>query len=156
MNDYLWTQEQFYEMSWHDNHVHAFRIEEGAHGSGMLILDLDYILDWISNAKGYQFRIIPVTLKFFEVSDLRVSLDYASPTAALGPFSIHDIERKYVQRERYTAQIWTIAINWPAGEISFESSGFEQHGQGCSVISDGQYLSPDERKEIEQKNRDRG
>ena len=38
-----WTHEQFSEMSWHDNHVHALRVVEGPHGTGELILDLDYV-----------------------------------------------------------------------------------------------------------------
>ena len=29
--DHVWTQQQFDEMSWHDNHVHAIRLEEGEH-----------------------------------------------------------------------------------------------------------------------------
>ena len=103
MADYIWTQEQFEEMSWHDNHVHAIRIVEGSYGPGQLVLDLDYILEWINDKEGFQFRLQPVMLTFFEVADLRISLDYATPTAALGPFSIHAIERIMEQRERYIA-----------------------------------------------------
>lgn len=38
-----WTDRQFAEMSWHDNHVHGLQIVRGAHGSGELVLDIDYI-----------------------------------------------------------------------------------------------------------------
>jgi hypothetical protein len=146
MSEQLWTDQQFDEMSWHDNHVHALRIVEGAHGLGELILDLDYILDWIRDTDGYKFRIIPVSLRFFEVTNLRVSLDYATPTAALGPFSIHAIERQSDPRERYVAQIWKILINWPEGEIVFEAKGFEQRAFGAPVLSESQCLRSDERK----------
>ena len=98
MSDQVWTDEQFDEMSWHDNCVHGLRIVEGTHGAGELILDLDYILEWIEVERSFQFRILPVILKFREVTDLRILLDYATPTIALGPFSIHAIERKFEQR----------------------------------------------------------
>ena len=145
MPDQVWTDEQFDEMSWHDNCVHALRIVEGINGAGELIFDLDYILEWIEAEEGFRFRILPVTLKFREVTDLRISLDYATPTIALGPFSIHAIERKIEQRERYAAQVWKLLINSPIGEITFESQGFEQRSVGAPQISNGQWLSPAER-----------
>ena len=140
-----WTHQNFSEMSWHDNHVHALRIVEGPHGAGELILDLDYILEWIREPDGYKFRILPVALRFIEVTDLRVALDYATPTAALGPFSIHSIERRTVPRERYAAEIWKISINWPKGEITFEAKGYEQQATGTAVVSKSQCLHPAER-----------
>lgn len=146
MPDHVWTDEQFDEMSWHDNCVHGLRIVEGIHGAGELILDLDYILEWIEAEESFRFRILPVTLKFREVTHLRISLDYATPTIALGPFSIHAIERKIEQRERYVAQVWKLLINSPVGEITFEAQGFEQRGVGAPQISNAQWLSPDERE----------
>lgn len=146
MPDQVWTDEQFDEMSWHDNCVHGLRIVEGTHGTGELILDLDYILEWIESEDGFRFRILPVTLKFREVTDLRIFLDYATPMIALGPFSIHAIERKFEQRERYAAQVWKLLINSPVGEISFESRGFEQRGVGAPRLGGGQWLSPEERE----------
>jgi hypothetical protein len=142
MSGHIWTHHEFDEMSWHDNHVHALRVVEGAHGAGQLILDLDYILEWVKNPGGnVRFRILPATLTFQDVTHLRVTLDYATPTAALGPFSIHAIERRVERRERYEAQMWKIAINWPAGEIAFEATGFEQKGYGEPLLADEQRLS---------------
>ena len=145
MSGQIWTDQQFEEMSWHDNHVHALRIVEGEYGAGELTLDLDYIVEWICDADRYRFRIVPVCLRFLEVTDLRVVLDYSTPTAALGPFSIHAIERRSEVRERYVAQLWKIAINWPQGEIVFEAKGFEQRGIGTPVVSEHQCLRPEER-----------
>jgi len=140
-----WTQEQFEEMSWHDNYVHALRIVQGNHGAGELVLDLDYILEWIKSADGMRFRILPVNLRFIEVTALRLSLDYASPSAAMGPFSIHAIERRAEARERYVAQLWKILVIWPVGEITFEAGGYEQRGWGKQVLSHLQHLLPEER-----------
>lgn len=145
MSEPIWTHERFEEMSWHDNHVHALRVVQGRYGAGRLILDLDYIMEWVTQADGIRFRIIPATLTFLDVTNLRISLDYATPTAGLGPFSIDTIERRVEKRERYTAQLWRIPINWPPGEISFEASGFEQRGRGLPRLCDEQYLSAEER-----------
>jgi len=143
----IWTEQHFDEMSWHDNHVHGLKIIEGAHGSGELVLDIDYILEWLPGGSGYKFRIVPALLTFREVFALRMSLDYAAPTAAFGPFSIHSIERREEQRERYAAQIWKIGINWPAGAVEFEAAGFEQRAVGLPVLSEGQCLRPAERSQ---------
>ena len=140
----VWTDQQFDDMSWHDNHVHALRFVEGEDGAGDLVLDLDHIVEWIDGESGrFRFRILPVTLTFHGVMFLRASLDYAAPTAAFGPFVIHKIERQSEQRERYVAQLWKIAVNWPNGELAFEARGFTQKGIGEPVVSDRQCLSPE-------------
>ena len=146
MSAHAWSDQHFEEMSWHDNAVHALRIVEGVHGAGELVLDLDYILEWVKCEGGKcEFRIVPATLTFKGVTNLRISLDYATPTAALGPFSIHAIERRTERRARYEAQLWKILINWPVGEISFEALGFEQRSTGDPVHSAAMFLNPSER-----------
>ena len=145
MNELRWTHEQFDEMSWHDNHVHAIRIVGGQHGTGELVFDIDYITDWLRNGDAFEFRLVPAILRFTDVTDLRISLDYESPCAALGPFSVHRIERRTEERERYVAQLWRIEVNWPGGEITFEASGYEQRATGSAVVSSRQCLSPAER-----------
>lgn len=145
MSTRLWTDDEFERMSWHDNHVHALRILEGRYGSGRLLLDVDYILEWHCDAEEHRFLVQPVTLTFFDVSALRLTLDYASPSAALAPFSIDAIERRLEERERYTARLWTILISWPPGEITFEAAGYEQRAIGRAVPSREQCLRPDER-----------
>ena len=148
MSAMKWTHEQFSDMSWHDNHVHGLRVVEGSHGTGELILDLDYILEWLCEMDGTKFKIVPVNLTFLEVCDLRVSLDYATPTAALSPFSIHSIERFSESRGHYVAEMWKIAINWPKGEITFQAKGYEQRAIGAVVVSGSQCLLPAERNHI--------
>ena len=135
----VWTHEQFESMSWHDNHVHAMRIVEGKYGAGELQLDIDYIAEWLPGPnKSCRFRIVPATLRFLEVTNLRAS-------AALGPFSLHAIERRVESRPRYEAQIWTLRINWPQGKITFEAMGYEQRTTGPAGITDSQRLGPDQR-----------
>ena len=146
MSHFAWTHEHFDEMSWHDNHVHALRIIEGEHGAGTLEFDLDYIVEWLQDDNGrYQFKIVPSTLRFSEVTALRITLDYHRPSAALAPFSIHELKRTREERDRYTATVWNMRFNWPDGEITFESSGFSQIGRGEPVLSYEQRLHASER-----------
>lgn len=42
-----WTEADFDKLFWHDYAVHAIRIVEGEYGAGLLILDVDVILEWI-------------------------------------------------------------------------------------------------------------
>jgi len=136
-----WTHENFDSMSWHDNHVHGLRPMAGEHGLGELELDLDYILEWLAVAgDAFRFRIAPARLRFRDVSDLRLAIDYVAASAAIGPFSIAGIERRTERRERSQAVCWRIVANFPPGEISFQASGFTQQLTGREVLVDRQWL----------------
>ena len=144
-----WTDADFDSLEWHDVHIHGFHVLEGEHGTGELWLDLDYILEWVGPCgagDGYQFRIAPAILKFRDVTSLRFSLDYATPTAAMGPFSIDGIERKPISYGNGCGSYrWTLAINWPAGEITFDSPGFSQSLTGAAIETDSQQLDEAQR-----------
>ena len=141
-----WTEADYPLMSWHDNHIHGLNLAEGVHGTGDLELDIDYIVEWLkSDSGGICFRIAPANLTFREVSNLKVSLDYGVISAAMGPFSIDGIDRRIEQRARYTATLWTIKVNFPVGEISFEASGFDQVLRRGAITTEQQVLSISER-----------
>ena len=140
MTERIWTDRDYDKMSWHDNHVHGIRIVEGKYGAGELELDLDYITEWCNCEEGYEFLVLPAKLTFFGVTSLVISLDYKTPTAGLCPFSIDSIERRYEGRERYTAQLWKIEINWPKGSVEFEAESFVQKSVGVPLRSKEQYL----------------
>lgn len=143
--------ERFEDYSWHDNAIHGFRIVEGPDGcGGELILDIDFIVEWLppqgeNNAFG--FRIAPAHLTFHDVTDLVISVDYASSTAAVQPMTIHEIHREVVTYPTgYSSFAWKIEINWPRNSfISFRSPGFTQALKGEPIVSGAQYLSPSQR-----------
>ena len=147
-----WTTEDFDRLSWHDNHIHGFALREGDQAAGELDLDIDFILEWICDrASGScDFCIAPAALTFHEVSDLVLSLDYVTKTAALCPASISEIERKELMDPNgYTSFTWAININWPAGAIRFKASGFTQVLRAEPIVVSGrQYLTADERKSL--------
>jgi hypothetical protein len=133
-----WTEADFPDLSWHDNSVHAFRVVEGEHGTGELVLDLDHIVEWIESEKGYEFRVAPAELRFREVTDLRITLDYSAATAALTPFTLAEIQVDQLVNGQ--SNRWTLKVNWPVGEISFSSTGFIQHLTSDPVVSSAQTL----------------
>jgi hypothetical protein len=143
----VWTEADYAEMSWHDNHVHGLAIHAGQYGSGELELDIDYILEWLPPEDGrYRFRLAPATLRFRDVTDLRIALDYVNPTAAITPFSISAIgrEERIYPNGHKTFQ-WSVGVNWPEGGISFSASGYTQTIRGEPIVTTEQFLTDAER-----------
>lgn len=141
-----WTTDDFAAMGWHDNAVHALRIEEGEHGEGELLLDIDYIEEWIPGGEHFEFVLCPATLQFHQVTALRIAIDYATPSAGVCPFSLDGIEREaQLYPNGYTSYRWTLRLNWPEGEISFDSPGFTQTQVAPSRRCERQALTPAER-----------
>jgi hypothetical protein len=140
-----WTDQDFDAMLWHDCHVHSLRLVEGQHGSGELELDIDHILEWRQDKNEIFFLLAPATLVFHAVSGLRLSLDWSTSSAAFGPFCLAGVKRTFEKRAHYTATLWRLLVNWPAGEIGFEATGFTQQCWGQEVFSKRQALRPEER-----------
>lgn len=143
--------EQFEDYSWHDNAIHGLRIVEGDDGcSGDLILDIDFIVEWLppqGDNNAFEFKVAPADLTFHEATDLVVSVDYASSTAALQPMTIHEIHREVISYlNGHSSFAWKIEVNWPRNSfISFRSSGFTQVLKAEPIVSGAQYLSPSQR-----------
>jgi hypothetical protein len=141
-----WTEADFDDLDWHDNVVHAIRVVEGEYGAGQLILDIDYILEWLKDDSGtFAFKVAPATLEFNDVTNLKIALDYDTPGAGLTPFSLDRIERRREKRDRYEAVLWTLVVNWPIGSITFEAKGFMQSLRSPAVVSSEQSLSAEVR-----------
>lgn len=139
-----WYAADFDALSWHDVRVHGFRIVEGGQGTAELVLDIDFILEWLpSEDGGYRFRIAQAILQFHEVFGLRFMLDYVACSAGMTAFSIERIEREILgDDERAHAYRWRIDVNWPEGFLEFEAPGFSQWLVGEIVEQDAQTLDP--------------
>lgn len=141
--------DKFDQMSWHDNAIHGFRIIEGPENAfGQLVLDIDFIEEWLQNEDGsFSFKVVPSDLIFNDVSDLVVSIDYASVTAAVQPMTIGEISREPISYPNGQGSYkWTVDINWPSkSSLKFEASGFKLSKRMASVTTGAQYLSPKER-----------
>jgi hypothetical protein len=132
-----YTEADFDALSWHDNEIYGFELRVGDperdDWTSDLVLDIDYIAEWVRNGDEFQFRVAPATLVFHGVTDLRIAIDSGtenSQTALVLP-SIAAIERQpiadqkvFLDRPYYR---WCIRLNGiPDGEIAFGAVGFTQ------------------------------
>jgi hypothetical protein len=94
-----WNTDDFELMSWHDVHVHGFRLEnfKPDDGSADLVLDIDYILKWDTTKNHFIFTVCRAELRFHNVFGLKMSIDYATPSAGMSPFTIAEIDREFVE-----------------------------------------------------------
>jgi hypothetical protein len=139
-----WTTEDYDDISWHDCHVYGFHLENFVpdEGSADLVLDIDYIMKWGEEKDDFVFTVCQATLRFHDVFMLKMSLDYVTPTAGVCPFSMADIEREeLIFPNGYKSFRWNIPLNWPRGEISFQSPGFTQKMVGSPHIQDDQIIA---------------
>jgi hypothetical protein len=144
-------QENFDQMSWHDCHIWGmeFRVSEPGKDdwTSELILDIDFIVEWICSTDGVTgFRIAPANLVFHGVTDLKINIDCDKGLqTTLHPLSINHIERErirdqkiYLDRPYYK---WGICLNWPdESRLTFGSAGFSQILRAEPVFTCEQYL----------------
>ena len=149
-----WYTADFDRMSWHDVHVHGFRIVEGAHGTAELQLDLDFLLESPAEETG-DFHVAQAMLQFHEVFGLRFALDYVACSAGMTPFAIDRIVREplrghaddpvAIDADAHGPWRWRIELAWPEGGLDFEASGFSQWLVGDVVAQSVPALSPAQR-----------
>jgi hypothetical protein len=136
-----WVTADYDDLSWHHNHVHGLAIQSGPHGCGDLILDIDFIVEWVQCGERFEFILAPADLVFHSVSRLKVEVDYENPQAAITPFSISGIERELVSYPTgYTSYRWSIEVNWPEGLIEFAAPGFTQTLRSTPIRVGQQFL----------------
>lgn len=146
-----WSETDFDNLSWHDNHIHGLAVRGGEYGVGDLVLDIDFILEWLCDSRSgsCQFRIAPATLTFHEVSDLVIALNYAEPSATIGAASIGEIARvPHVYPNGYSSFRWSVTVNWPTGSIDFVASGFTQVLRASPILVSEQCLSAEQRQAL--------
>lgn len=143
-----WHTEDFESLSWHDVHVHGFRlgVSKSDQGTADLVFDIDYILKWDKADHGFLFTVCRAELIFHDASDLKLIVDYATPTAGVSPFAFDRIEREALNYSTgYTSFRWNLVINWPTGSIGFDAPRFTQTLVGKPVVQSGQWLSFEQR-----------
>jgi hypothetical protein len=143
-----WGTADFEALSWHDVHVHGFRLEgfNAEEGSAELVLDIDYILRWQESGEGFLFTVCQAVLRFHSVFGLKLELNYAAPSAGMCPFSVAGVERELlVAPNGHKSYRWRIPINWPQGSLEFEAPGFTQTLIGEPHFQSQQFLPPEKR-----------
>lgn len=126
-----WTVEDFEEMGWHDNHIHAiFFPDENLE----LCLDIDYLFKWILDdvSSIYSYWVSPCILCFFDVQNLKISIDFKN-TIGLVILDINKHNSRLSPNKKTT--LWDFEIMTDKGYIKFESSGYSQIVKKQPVLS---------------------
>lgn len=129
----IWSSSDFDSMGWHDVQLNAIAYSRE---SNELMLDIDYILEWVKPSNGhekYSFWISPATLVFERVAELKLSFSDGSR------WIIDEL-----RRER-SGQSWSWLLECESGEVSFVSSGFIQYFRRPPTSVKEQFLSMDTR-----------
>lgn len=151
------TEADFERLSWHDCHIWGVEFAVGDADEGDwtsdLVLDIDFIIEWVRSAGGVQFRVAPATLVFHGVTDPRISINWGSSgfQTALHPVSIDRIERDRITNQKVFLDrpyySWRIILNWPKnGFISFGAVDFTQTQLAEPVLIERQHLTLRERR----------
>lgn len=135
-----WTDADFDEMGWHDNVVHAIAFEPAIPYPGRVLLDIDYIIEWVHPVhpeRTFSFWICPATLVFDKAWNL------TSDIALQGSFtlSLDAIDR--TGPDKHGAYEWT--LDGHEFTLTLHSPGYTQHLRRPPILSREQRLTPSER-----------
>ena len=135
----IWTDSDFENMSWHDCPIHGISFSDNF----KLLLDLDYISQWISKGKYFDFRLAPCTLVFENVYN--VNLENSSTILTIDTVDRENSRKPqnadYIGRD--TEYDWF--IDFVQGGMSFTSTGFKQYARRPAAIIRNQKLTLVER-----------
>ena len=150
-NQTKWTDTDFDQMSWHDCHINAIAFDQTEETQSDLVLNLDYIVEWLCGTdKTCSFRIAPAILRFVDVDNLSIhfSMQFNQPV------EIYSIERVILPPEDYKNFHWTIALqNYPElklNYINFDATGYIQELTGKIIQSTSQHLTAEQRKQFQE------
>lgn len=140
----VWTEVDFDHMNWHDNPIHAMTFSDQFE----LLLDIDYIFEWVQKGKKYKFWISPCTLIFENVYDLTFDIGASTPGLTIDSITKGNPQRprnsEHIDRE--TEFDWTIEMQ--EGVIGFKSVGFKQYIRTMPKLLSTQKIMPEERGQI--------
>jgi hypothetical protein len=128
-------------MGWHDSAVHGFALEPALPHPGRLLIDLDYVIEWVkpvAPAKAFGFWICPATLVFDPARDFSCDIDLSRRSFEL---TLDDIERS--DRDTHGAYEWTLAGH--EFTIRLHATGFTQYLRHPPINSSHQRLPLDHR-----------
>jgi hypothetical protein len=138
-----WTDADFEDMGWHDATVHALATRPEEDHTGRLLIDLDYIIEWVPPTDGetsFSFWLAPATLVFEHAWDLTLQIDHLD-SAGL------ELELDAVTRTSGPApgrsRVWTLeGHNFT---LAITSVGYRQYLRKAPIWSRGQRLDTTQR-----------
>ena len=119
-----YTEADFDQLSWHDNHLYGVHISIGDIEQGDwrsdLVFDIDSIVEWVCETDGRcQFRVAPAALTFHHVTDLHLAIDWGATgfETAIHEVSISGITQSQTENQKICLDRpyyhWTIETIFP-------------------------------------------
>jgi hypothetical protein len=137
----IYTEADFGSMDWHDCHIHAIALEPLPNNPGRLLLDIDYLVEWLRPdpaSRRLAFMVSPATLVFDQAWDLVTNIDLSGWGFQL---SILEVERDGPDERGFST--WKLAGD--LFELSINSRGFTLYLRREPIFCEGQRLSVEER-----------
>ena len=154
----VFTEADFYGLSWHDNPIYGFSIDNDINlWKSDLVFDIDFIVEWLCGVGSRtQFKIAAATLTFHHVTDLKIGVDWgdSGQQVVVAEMTLDHIARQRVEKQLICLDRpyyrWALRLNSPrpGGEIRFGASGFTQVLRQEPVVCDEQKLKPAERVKL--------
>lgn len=98
-----WATEEFDQLQWHDAMIHALAVTSEP---WELLLDIDYILEWICPVppeSKFQFKVTPATLIFENAGNVIINIDLNSSDR----ITIREIRRSDPRKPNGVNLVWT-------------------------------------------------
>ena len=127
--------------AFHDNPIHSIEFIDEDYNTD-LILDIDYITEWIECDGKYQFKISPAFLTFTEVSDLKINILKTDLTQNGYLETILDMKTEKLDNGSTKHTIVLMSNNY----IEFCAKAKVLDVSTTELIKDVQYLTKAERK----------
>ncbi len=148
-----WSDADFGEMSWHDCSIHSLGFDQDGEYQSDLVLDLDYIVEWIKMGDcSFRFRVAPAVLRFQNVDKLHIETLLHFKEALI----IDSIDCVGKEDKGFKSYHWTIKIQSYSEEIDnqieFDASGFVQELTAPPVVIETQSLTRQQREEMKERN----
>jgi hypothetical protein len=144
----VWTDDDFERMGWHDATVHGIGFVEGEKPwLGRLLLDIDYIVDWLAphpSSSTFSFQVAPATLVFEEVIGISLNLSAESVTFGVA-LQILGIHRSLAKAKALTPTHFEYRIRGVDFELHFAAARFHQYLRARPIPSHRQMLSAAQR-----------
>ncbi|MGW2872621.1 hypothetical protein [Kitasatospora sp. NPDC001225] len=139
----VWSDADFEEMGWHDATVHGLYVQQTDDFLPRLLLDLDYIVQWVHPvrpARNFSFWVAPATLAFEEVWDLQGDFGFEGMAPEL---EIADLHRLAPDDDKQDSPHWHIEGH--SFDLKFRASGFRQYVRETPRLTSTPVLSGAER-----------
>jgi len=132
----VYSAGDFDSLEFHDCYVHGIR---WARSSYSLILDLDYIAQWVNVNGSYNFWVAPAELRFDFASEITISLDWNKVPMEC---QIEDVRRQDRKATPKGSDIyhWELEFSRPYGSVDLWAPDFRLSIQATPVLSPVQYL----------------